>query len=286
VKLLPKKSSSSKRRRSKEVKEASATTSKVGGTKSKQTKRRSSRRRREINIDAWIERNIDDIVRLTGLDLLGLSRDQYIELLKDIIVQLYGSTTSYTKVDVLVRRFRRYADRINPILAVRIASMIDNLSEEQLEFVIYNIGDEVLGVASKLYSLAKKYSREDLISILRTKWSNAWIKRRTQVLPAQCPTCGFNSLMPDLTCLVCDSVISDRKLKEFIKFNERLKELISILSCDEVKDIIRRGYVLLNGLGLKAPSEGKSQVDIEVYLTSKELSFVKSVYKERCEGIT
>jgi len=342
---VPRKSSSSRSRSRRKRKKESGTATQEK-TNKKTTRR--TRRRREINLDAWIEKHIDEFVSSTSLDLLNLSREQYIEILKDIIIQLYGSTSSYTKVevlvkrfqrysdriypviaariaslldklsedqlefvilnigdeilkdiiiqlygstssytkvDVLVKRFQRYSDRIYPVIAARIASLLDKLSEDQLEFVVLNIGDEILSLASKLYEYAKKFNRDDLISILKTKWSNAWVKRRTEVLPAECPKCGFNALMPDLTCLVCNSVVNDKSFKEFIKFTDGLKELISILSCDELREIMRRGYVLVNGLGLKPPNSERSPVDIEVYLTSKEMELVKEVYKDRCEGI-
>jgi len=279
---VPRKSSSSKSRSRRRKKEESKSAAKE--KTSRKTTRR-TRKKREINLEAWIERHIDEFISSTGLDLLNLSREQYIDVLKDIIIQLYGSTSSYTKVDVLVRRFQRYSDRIYPVIAARIASLLDKLSEDQLEFVILNIGDEVLSLASKLYEHAKKYKRDDLISILKTKWSNAWIKRRTEILPAECPTCGFNALMPDLTCLVCNSVVSDKVFKESIRFTDNLRELISILSCDELREIMRRGYVLVNGLGLKPPNSERSPIDVEVYLTSKEMELIKNTYKDRCEGI-
>ncbi len=279
---MPRKSPSSRSRSRRKRKEESETITQE--KTSKKTTRR-TRRRREINLDAWIEKHIDEFVSSTGLDLLNLSREQYIEILKDIIIQLYGSTSSYTKVDVLVKRFQRYSDRIYPVIAARIASLLDKLSEDQLEFVILNIGDEVLSLASKLYEHARRFGRDDLINILKTKWSNAWVKRRTEILPAECPKCGFNALMPDLTCLVCNSVVNDKTLKEFIKFTNGLKELISILSCDELREIMRRGYVLVNGLGLKPPNSERSPIDIEIYLTNKEMELVKGMYKDRCEGI-
>ena len=287
---MPRKKSSRGRRRGRrrgglEEGVASSVSETKDEAKQTQTKRkRTSRKRRTINIDAWIDRHIDEVVSLTGLDLLGLTREQYLELLKDIIIQLYGSLSSYTKASVLAKRFMRYRDRVYPVIAARLASMLDKFNDTQLEFIVFNIGDEVLGLAPKLYEYLRKVGRDDLISMLRSKWATAWINRRSKVLPVECPKCGFNSLMPDLTCLVCSSSVSEKELKERIKFKELLKEFSNLASCDELKEVLKRGYVRVNNVGIVPPSFPRSRVDIEVYLSGNEINIVKSAYESKCKG--
>ncbi len=286
---MPRKKPSRRRGRRRSGKGSLGTTSEVTEAKesssdSTKKKRKSSRKRRTINIDSWIDRHIDEVISMTGLDLLGLSREQYLELLKDLIIQLYGSLTSYTKASVLAKRFLRYRDRVYPVIAARLASMLDEFNDTQLEFIVFNIGDEVLGLAPKLYEYLRRRGRDDLISILRGKWARAWINRRSKVLPTECPRCGFNSLMPDLTCLVCGSSITEKELKEKLGFESMLKDFVRLASCEELREVIKRGYVLVNNMGIVPPSLPRTRVDIEVYLSGKELNIVKGAYRDKCEG--
>ncbi|MEM1918377.1 MAG: hypothetical protein QW504_06830, partial [Sulfolobales archaeon] len=48
--------------------------------------------KREVDLDSWIEKNIDEVVSRAGLDYLGINRESWIEILKDVLVELYGST--------------------------------------------------------------------------------------------------------------------------------------------------------------------------------------------------
>ncbi len=241
------------------------------------------KKKKEINIDAWIEKYISQFIELTGLDMLGLTREQYLELLSDLIVQLYGSLTSYSNVKVVAKRYRRAKDRLNQVIAARLAFMLEKHTKDQLEFIVYNVGDAVLGVAPKIYDELKRHGLEDLIRILRVKWANTWLKRKLNVLPVECPVCGFNALMPDLTCIVCGATIREKELKNFIKFDEELKQFASLLTCDELRKLSLKDYLLLNGSGLKLPDEKRTPVDIEVYLTSTEKKLIKSEYVRKCE---
>lgn len=247
---------------------------------SKRTKRKS--KRREVNLERWIDKYIEKIVELSGLDTLGLTKEEYIELLSDIIEMLYGSRTSYTKAEVLVKRMNRYRDRVYPLIAARLLGVKDRLTEPQLEFVVYNIEDAVLAAAPRLYAEVRRYGRDDLADILRYKWMKHWMKKRTQILPVKCPYCGFNAVMPDMTCLVCGAVVSEKRLKESINFRELLEYFLDSLECDELKALLRYDYVLVNSLGIKHPKGRRTRVDIEVYLTRSEKELIRRKLGEKC----
>lgn len=249
--------------------------------RTKEIKKR--KKKKEINIDAWIEKYIDQFVELTGLDMLGLTREQYLDLLSDLIVQLYGSLTSYSNVRVVAKRYHRAKDRLNQVIAARLAFMLEKHTRDQLEFIVYNIGDAALGVAPRIYEELKHHGLEDLIRILRVKWANTWLKRKLKVLPVECPACGFNALMPDLSCIVCGTAIREKELKNFTKFQEELKQFVSLLTCDELRRLLLKDYILLNGSGLKIPDENRMPVDIEVYLTPAEKKLIRSEYMRKCE---
>jgi hypothetical protein len=252
-------------------------------SKDKDRKGKSSRKKKGINIDSWIDKYIMDFITITGLDILGLEKETYKELLSDIMVELYGSLTSYTNVKTLAKRYLRNRRLLDEVIASRLATMLDKLTEDQLEFVVYNVGDSVLNLAPKIYEEIRRLGREDLAAILRVKWANAWLKVKKTSLPLECPRCGFNAVMPDLTCLVCNSVIKESEIKQHVNFISSLKIFTEDLQCDDLKKLLNYDYVLMNGAGIKLPWERKEPVDVEIFLTGAEKKLLKEEYKVRCE---
>lgn len=257
------------------------------GNKDTQTKAKKAKgkKKREVNIEAWIDKYIMDFVSLTGLDILGLNEKQYKELLSDIIIELYGSLTSYSNVKVVAKRYLRARDKINEVIAARLAFMVDKLSPEQLEFIVFNIGvNTALSVIPRIYGFLKKLGRDDLLDVLRVKWRNSWLKKKYAVLPPQCPYCGFNSLMPDLTCLVCGALVSEKDIVNSKDFKTKFAELVKALDCEELKNMLKHDVVLYNDSEVKLPTRGRLPVDIEVYVPQNLKSIIRSEIKEKCEG--
>ncbi len=278
-------SRSRSRKSSRKAEESSTATDKENVAGAKQARKSAkSRKKREVNLDNWIEKHIDNIVSLTGLDLLGLTHEQYVDLLKDIIIQLYGSTSSYTKAEVVAKRFMRYSERVYPIIASRLTMLLSRFTPTQLEFIVYNIGDSILGLAPKIYVEVKKAGRDDLLQILRNKWANMWLRNKLPVLPAECPKCGFNALMPDLSCLVCGASVSEKEVKEKMNFKDAFIDFVNSLTCEQLSDLIKYDYVLVNGLGLKHPKEKRTLIDIEIYLSRSEKEIVRREYSSKCTG--
>lgn len=238
--------------------------------------------RKEVNVESWIEKNIDEVVSRAGLDYLGLSREVWVETLGDLIGELYGSTSSYKSAEDVAKRLTRNAERILPIIAARLAQILDSPSVDQLEFIVTNVGDSVLELAPRIYGWAKGLGRSDLLGALKYKWSIAWSKTRSPILPVACPRCGFNSLMPDLVCLVCGASISERELKESVEFGNRLAEALSSMDCPELKSLLNYDYVLLNDVEIKSPAGNRLPVDIEVFLSRPEKELVRKTYSSRC----
>lgn len=241
--------------------------------------------RKEVDIDKWIEENIREFVELSSLSILGLSEAQYIELLHDILTQLYGSPTARTDVETVVRRYNRHKEVINELIANKLVQMFETPSPSLLDFIVSNVRDSVLSVAPRIYGQVVKEKRTDLIEVLKIKWFNAWVSKRFRIPPITCPKCGFNSLMPDLSCLICGSIISESQLKKHVDFEKSLERFVNELSCNELRDLLNYDLVLLNSEGIKKPTDTRSLVDIEVYLTSKEKKIIRDAYTSRCRKI-
>ncbi len=217
-----------------------------------------------------------------GLDILGLN-DEELQAILTKIVDLLRGDASTINADTIVRRFHRNLEAMLNIVATSILELRDELHGDLLEFVVSNIGDSVLAHAQRLYREALREGREDLIDRLRAAWASAWVKIRGPPLPVKCPKCGFDALMPDLTCLVCGSVIDEKELKKSVNFEQLLKEFAQLAPVEDVKVAIDYGYVYLNSLGVKSPRERRHPLDIEVVLSSSEKQILAELLKERLE---
>jgi len=220
------------------------------------------------------------LIERLGLDYLKLSHDEYRIILTKIVDLLRGEASTIN-MDTILRRFRRNLEAMYKIIASMLLEIKDQLMDEQLEFVINNIGDAVLAYASKLYSEAVKRGRLDLVDRLRSEWDRAWITKRQTSLPVRCPQCGFSALMPDLTCLVCGNTIDERILKERLNFRELLHEFAKSYPREVVETAIRYGYVYLTSYGIKPPIEQREPLDIEIVLSRDEKEYLMSLLREK-----
>ncbi len=228
--------------------------------------------------------NISEFVELTGLSCLKLTREQYLDLLHDLLTQLYGSPTTRTSVETVIKRYNRHKDSINEMIANRLVFMFEELAPEQLDFVVLNVRDSSLAVAPRIYHQLAREGMRDLTEILRIKWFNAWISRKYRLPPLTCPICGFNALMPDLTCIVCGAAVSESLLRKTVDFEKTLLRFLEELQCDDLKNLLNYDTLLLNSEGLKHPASARTPVDIEIYLSAGEKKLMRETYIKRCRS--
>jgi len=231
-------------------------------------------RKRYVDAEEWVSKHLSELISLLGLEFLELNEDEYVVLLTRVVEMLRGESSTLD-IDTIARRFRRNIEYIYPVIARTLLELRERLSVQQLEFVVNYIGDAVLGYASRLYSEAIKLGRNDLVERLREIWRKWWVAKKYPILPVTCPVCGFNSLMPDMNCIVCGSNISEKQLKEYINFSELLKEFAKSSDMESIKKALSYGYVYVNSLGIKAPSEHRDVLDIEVLLSNEEKELLR-----------
>ncbi len=241
---------------------------------------RSVSRRRFVDTEEWVSKHINELVSSTGLDFLNLSNEEYIAIFTRIVDAVRGDSSTLD-MDTIVRRIKRNIDKVYSLIAVAILELREQLSESQIEFIVNNINEAVLLYAPRLYNEALKLARTDLIERLKDSWRHAWTLKRYPILPLQCPRCGFNSLMPDLSCLVCGATVSEGELKKALNFRNMLIEFAHKEPLEDVKKAINYGYVYLSSIGIKPPGENKDLLDVEVFLTNEERSVLADIIKQR-----
>jgi ribosomal protein L37E len=221
---------------------------------------------------------LEEVVSRLGLDILGLNRDQYREMLKPIIEGLLSTYTSRPSSDSIIARLRATAQNVYVMASAYLLEKFDRLTPEQLEFVVANGGPVAGKYAPKLYKLAIELGRTDLIPQIRYLW-----EVHGSPTPIECPRCGFRAVTPDLTCIICGYEAKEREVKEAIDFREKLRMFVEEASPSEIREVLERGYVLV-GETVKPPSAPREPFDLELRLERDELEFLRKAFEVKRSG--
>jgi len=255
------------------------TSSTASRTSSSRTRRRSRStgvyRVQRVDPEKVLESVLDDVVSQLGLDILGLDRSAYAEMLKPIIEGIVSQYSSRPSKDAILGRLKATAQHVYMYAAAYLLEKLDKLTSDQLEFVVSYSGPVAAKHAARLYREAKRLGREDLIPQLRRLW-----EMYGNPTPIPCPKCGFRAVTPDLYCMVCGYTLSEREAKEAIDFNVRLRELVEFYSPQEVLETIERGYVIVSDT-IKPATARPQPTDVILHLTSEEKEFLRRLLMER-----
>ena len=273
----------SKRSRTKEVKEIRQEPGKSSSGEIKQVKRRRTKkktyRKKTVDIDSLTKSIAGEVALALGLDLLGLSDKELVEVLRPAIEAVVGESSYKPSTNTIISRLRRYYTNIAKIISMQLLRLREKLTPEQLEFIILS-GEEVAGLnAPRLYQEILRCKRLDLLGNLRILW-----ERYGRPTPFTCPKCGFRAITPNLTCIICGNSVSEKELKKSIDFREKLVEFGEEASISEIKEVLEKGYVLI-GEYVKPPSARRSPYDIELFLTSEEKKILSSMLKSKIESL-
>lgn len=241
-------------------------------------RKRSTSQKKTINVDTIIEKITDEAISSLGLDVLGLTRDQYREMLRPIIEGILSTYSSRPAVDTIISKMRATLNQLYMMAAAYVLEKLDELNEEQLEFVIANGATVAVNHIAKLYKHIEKYRRWDLLPQLRYLWETYG-----KPTPLSCPYCGFRAITPDLVCLVCGREIKENDLKKAIDFEQRLIEFAETTELSKLREIIEKGYVLI-GEDIRSPSEEHTGVEVELRLSEPEKEIIRNIMVKRGLG--
>ena len=241
---------------------------------------RRTRPRPKLDPDQVLEGILDELVARLGLDILGLSRDEYKEMLRPVIEGLLDQYSSRPSKEALLSRLENQAGNLYLLAAMYVLEKRDRLNEDQLEFIVSNAPQVAARYVSRLYEEAKRLGREDVVPLLRSAW-----ERYGTPSPIPCPRCGFRAVTPDLVCMVCGYELSEREAKEMIDFGERLRELVEFYGPSAAREALSRGYVIV-GETVKPPTETPELTDIVLHLDQRDREFLKRLLAEpRSRGV-
>jgi len=251
-------------------------------TTSKAKKSKRAVRRRTWDPVKVAEDMAPKVALAIGLDVLGLTEDQYVELLRDLLVSLIGDRVTKPKPETLIKSIKRNEKRVMAIIAAKLLEIVPEgkLTPEQLEFVMGYIGPLVIPFAQRLYKEAERLGLDP--SPLQAAWEEAWRMRGDLGPVGYCPRCGFRSVAPDGTCMVCGAVLSDEELRRAVEFEAKLADFLEQASCSELKDALVKGFLYASHASLSTSPQTKW--DIEVFLKKSDREKVKEAFSRRCNA--
>ncbi len=243
-------------------------------------KKKSSVRRRTWDPFEVAEKLAPTVATMLGLDSLGLSEDQTVELLRDLLVMMMGDRVTKPKPEVLVNAIKRNESKAFAIIASKLLEIIPEgqLTPEQAEFAMAYIGPFAIRFAPRLYKEAKRLGLD--LGPLQAAWEEAWRLAGEEGPVGNCPRCGFRAVAPDWTCMVCSKTLNDKEIRMATDFETKFEEFLENAECKELKELLDKGSVFVGHSSINLSRQSKW--DIEVYLNKEEKAKAKEAFKRKC----
>ncbi|MBP1356951.1 MAG: hypothetical protein JZD40_00440 [Sulfolobus sp.] len=239
-------------------------------------KKKSTKKEKYVDPNELLDEYLDEVINALGLAYLNLQREEYKELIKEPFAGAVGQVKTKPKSRTIINRLQANKDSLMEFVAIKLVRLkdVDKLTDDQLEFVVYNIKSVIKDLAPILYEEVVKRNRLDLLDFLRSTWAQYGINS-----PIECPRCKFNAIMPDFSCYVCKYVISMKQLKEQIHVIDLLTEYAKT-DISGFKEILTSGYFYYSWEGVLPPSKmPKNQLMVfEVVLNKEEKEKLKTFY--------
>ena len=231
----------------------------------------SKKRVKSFDLNKLVEEVFDQVNSMFSLtDTLELSADKAHEIVREIVEMVASGYSSKPSAESIVKKIKKNMDLFSEYVATKILEL-DKLNPTQLEFVITRGGRAALAEVNRVYNLAVKYNRDDLVAALRQTWNNYGPKG---LLP--CPRCGFNAITPDKTCSICEYTVPDEYIRTSLGFKDKFEVYLKSASVAELNEVLQLGYVLLGERGVYNPRSKRARVEnsvlYSVYLRKDEIS--------------
>ena len=222
------------------------------------------------------------VASMLGLDALGFTNDQIIEILRDLLVMIIGDRVSKPKAETLVNAILRNQTKAYSYIASRILEVVPEgaLTPEQLDFVVNYIGDLVIPHAPRLYREMKRLGI-DMTPQLQAAWESAWRNKGDEGPVGYCPRCGLRAVDPTGTCMVCGYTLKEDEIRKGTDFIAKLREFVETSNCDELEKTLNKGVLYVDHYNVSISPTSKWA--IEIPLKKEDISIIKEVKERKCK---
>ncbi len=196
---------------------------------------------------------------------MGVGEDLLAEVLTPIIGDMVDSRSTKPKPEQVSSRLEKSRSYIYKAVAVLLIERLDEYSQEQLEFIVSNAGEAAGRAAPKLYRAASRLGLDHIVDALRHLW-----RLYGRPMPVKCPRCMFDSLTPDLECIVCGARVGEEEVKSVIGFERLLREYAEAADKGVVREVLAAGYVYYDGEIHPPSTRPASGYTLQLYLNRSE----------------
>ncbi len=240
--------------------------------KGKKAKKRRSDK--SFDYETAVEVVTRGVVERLGLDYLNLSVQELKDIIEPIIIGIVESRKTKPSMESLIKRIVNNKRLLYKAIAAKLLDK-EELTLEQLEFIIANAPELAGRAAPLLYRVAVGHNADYLIDSLRYLWMKYGKPTRIR-----CPYCGFYSVTPDLHCMICGREVDENDLKTSINFTNILIETVKQYDRSLIEEILRAGFVIYDG-GIYPPSmKPLHREGIILFLSSREKKLLESLLEE------
>ncbi|ADV65332.1 hypothetical protein [Desulfurococcus mucosus] len=256
------------KRRTRAQEKEESTGKQATGTGVKPKKTRSG-----FDVERVVEEVLDQVYMQLGLGELDLGEETARTIAREIAEMVVSSYASKPSPDSILRKIQRSREQVNEYIAGRILEMIEKPGPLTLEFLVSNGGRAILREVGRIYKLLSEYNRLDLVDALQNLWNKYGGKGMVR-----CPKCGFNSVSPDYTCIVCGSPVPEKHVREELGFAEKFKQYVKAASIAELREVLDAGFLLADAYGVYNPRSmsirGRKTPLYPIYLKRSEVGFI------------
>lgn len=236
-----------------------ATTSRRGRSSSSTRRKQLTREQVEEIYRSVASRVYEEL----GLDAYGIDEKVLRDVLEPIVLDIVQQV-SRPNSDSIAKRVLASRQQFLKGLAARLIELGDSLTREQLDFILIHAPELAGRAAPIIYPVVVKLGATHIVDALRDLWA-----AYGSPTAAPCPRCGFKALTPEYTCIVCGASVGEDEFKASIGFRELLRRL-ALRSPVLAVEAARAGYVYYEDGDVRAPSEPRGELAIQVYLSRRD----------------
>ncbi|MCX8196515.1 MAG: hypothetical protein N3F67_05525 [Acidilobaceae archaeon] len=226
------------------------------------------RKEEEEEIREVIRKIAEGLVK--RLDMEGLVRAEELKELVETVVYDMVERGRKVEEEAVIRKLEERKEHVYKYVASKLIAGERELDFKLAEFLIYRVPELAGKAAPRLYPEAKK--DPGLLSTLKSLWERHGIP-----LPLPCPRCGFRSLTPDLSCVICGAAPSEEEVKRYMNFEEELRRAALRWHESLIAEALNAGYVYYDG-EVKPPSMGRGGAVI--HLNRKEKALLRELLRK------
>lgn len=207
---------------------------------------------------------------------LQLPLDKAKEIIRDIVEIVASSYSSKPTPEAIVKKIKRNRQVFNEYIVSKLVKELDKFTHKQVEYIVTRGGRAILQDAERLYKIATRENREDLVDIIRSIWNNSGPRSLLD-----CPKCGFKAITPERYCMICGATITEDYIRRLLGFEDKFNIYLKTASIAELNETLQHGCVLVGEKGVYNPRSRRARLENPVlYMINLNRNEISRIVEE------